>query len=327
MRPEPAAMIAARCLASLALTALLAAPALGAESYPSRPLRLVVPYAAGGVVDTSARLVQAGLQQALGQPVVIDNRSGANGVIGAALVAKAPPDGYTLLLDLEAHAVTPAINAKLPYDTARDFAPVILLCTSSRLFVVNERLPARTMGELVALAKAKPGQLNYASPATPVRLAMELFKSMAGIDLAYVAYRGGAPAMAAMLADETQVTLVPPTPALASIQSGQLRALAVVSTQRAARLPDVPTIGEAGYPAFEAPSWIGMLAPAGTPAAIIATLHAETAAVLRAPDVTRQLDALGMAVAALPPAVFGDLIAREIARWTEVARAHNIVEE
>ena len=320
-------MTASRCLAALALLALAAPVEAADEAYPNRPVRIVVPYAAGGVVDTSARLVQQGLQQALGQPVVIDNRSGANGVIGATLVAKAPPDGYTLLLDLEAHAVTPAINAKLPYDTARDFAPVGLLATVSRLFVINDRLPVRTLGEFVALAKAQPGTLNYASPATPVRLAMELFKSMAGIELAYVAYRGGAPAMQAMLAGETQITLVPLTPALASIQSGQLRALAVASAQRAKRLPDVPTVAEAGYPAFDAPSWIGLLAPAGTPAPIVARLYREVAAVLRSPDVTRHFDELGMDVAALPPDDFGRLITRDITRWTEVARAHNIVEE
>ncbi len=323
-----AAVTAVLGIAGLLLIAALAAPAAVAdEAYPSRPVRIVVPNAAGGVVDTSARLVQQGLQQALGQPVLIDNRSGANGVIGATLVAKAPPDGYTLLLDLEAHAVTPAINAKLPYDTARDFAPVGLLATVSRLFVINDRLPVRTLAELVALAKAKPGELNYASPATPVRLAMELFKSMAGIELAYVAYRGGAPAMQAMLAGETQVTLVPLTPALASIQSGQLRALAVVSARRAARLPDVPTVAEAGYPSFDAPSWIGLLAPAGTPGPILARLYAALAAVLRTPDVARHFDELGMDVAALAPDAFGRLIARDIARWTEVARAHNIVEE
>ncbi|MBI3513036.1 MAG: tripartite tricarboxylate transporter substrate binding protein [Proteobacteria bacterium] len=315
-------------LAGLAALAVLATPARAAdEAYPSRPVRVVVPYAAGGVVDTSARLVQQGLQQALGQPVVIDNRSGANGVIGATLVAKAPADGYTLLLDLEAHAVTPAINAKLPYDTARDFAPVGLLATVSRLFVINDRLAVRTLGEFVALAKAQPGQLNYASPATPVRLAMELFKSMAGIELAYVAYRGGAPAMQAMLAGETQITLVPLTPVLGPIQSGQLRALAVASARRTARLPDVPTVAEAGYAAFEAPSWIGLLAPAGTPRPIIDRLYADLAAVLRTPDVARHFDELGMDVAALPPDDFGRLIARDIATWTAVARAHNIVEE
>jgi tripartite-type tricarboxylate transporter receptor subunit TctC len=312
----------------LATAAAVAAPALAAaQTYPSRPVRVVVPYAAGGVVDTTARLIQAGLQQALGQPVVIDNRSGANGVIGAALVAKAPADGYTLLLDLEAHAVTPAINAGLPYDTLRDFAPIMLVSTITRLFVVNDRLPVRTLPELVALAKAKPGELNYASPATPVRLAMELFKSMADIQVTYVAYRGGAPALQAMLAGEAQVTLVPLMPALAAIQGGQLRALAIASPTRSPLLPDLPTVAEAGYPAFDAPSWIGLFAPTGTPHEIIDRLYGELTRVLQAPELTRRLAELGIDVAALPPEPFARLIAGEIAKWTTLARERNIVEE
>ncbi len=308
------------------LVGILAAPAL-AEDYPARPVRIVVPYAAGGVVDTAARLLQPGLQQALGQPVLVDNRSGANGVIGAGLVAKAPPDGYTLLLDLEAHAVTPAINAHLPYDTEHDFAPITLVCTIKRLFVVNDKLAAHSLAEFVALARAQPGQLNYASPATPVRLAMELFKSMTDIQVTYVAYRGGAPAMQAMLSNETQVTLVPLMPALAAIQGGQLRALATISAERASLLPDVPTVAEAGYAAFDAPSWIGLLAPAGTPQPIIARLHASVSEVLRTQEVTRHFAELGMDVAAEPADAFRRLIAAEIVKWTKLARDKNIVEE
>jgi tripartite-type tricarboxylate transporter receptor subunit TctC len=307
---------------------LIAGIALGrAETYPSRPIHLVVPYAAGGVNDLAARLLQGGLQQALGQTIVIDNRSGANGAIGSALVAKAPPDGYTLLIDNESHAVNPAINPKLPYDSARDFAPITLVCTISRLFVINAGLPARTLGEFVALAKAKPGALNYAIAASPVQLAMELFDSLAGISLTSVTYRGGAPAMQAMLTNETQITLVPLAPAASYLQAGQLRALAIAGTRRSPALPDVPTVAEAGYPAFDAPSWIGLLAPAGTPPPIVARLHAETAGVLAAPDVVARFEALGMDVAALPPDSFGRFIAGEIAKWTAVAREHNITVE
>jgi len=325
-------MKSGRRIAGAALgLALAAAPAVAsgarAETFPSRPIRIVVPYAAGGVNDVAARLLQPGLQAALGQPIVIDNRSGANGAIGSAAVAKAPPDGYTLLIDNESHAVNPAINPKLPYDTAREFAPVTLICTISRLFVINAGLPAHTLAEFVALAKAQPGALNYAIAASPVQLAMELFDSMAGINLTSVTYRGGAPAMQAMLTNETQITLVPLAPAASYLQSGQLRALAIAGPRRSPALPDVPTVAEAGYPAFDAPSWIGLLAPAGTPPPIIARLHDEIAAVLARHDVGERFEALGMDVAAQPPDSFGRFIAGEIAKWTTVARTHNITVE
>ncbi|HEX9462446.1 MAG TPA: tripartite tricarboxylate transporter substrate-binding protein, partial [Alphaproteobacteria bacterium] len=241
-------------IAVLCGAAVLAAMGLGqardaaAQAYPNKPVRLIVPYAAGGIVDTTARLVQNGLQDALGQPVVIDNRSGAAGEIGSGLVAKAPPDGYTLLVDNESHAVNPAIFASMPYDTEHDFAAVTQISSVTRLFVVNVQTPATTMKEFVTLAKASPARFNYANAASAVQLAMELFNSMAGVKVAMVAYRGGAPAMAAMVANETQITLVPLVPALSYIQAGQLRALAAASRQRVPQLPDVPTIAEAGYP-------------------------------------------------------------------------------
>jgi tripartite-type tricarboxylate transporter receptor subunit TctC len=325
-------MTSGRRVAGAALgLALAAAPALApggqAETFPSRPIRIVVPYAAGGVNDVAARLLQPGLQAALGQPIVIDNRSGANGAIGSAAVAKAMPDGYTLLIDNESHAVNPAINPKLPYDTAHEFAPVTLICTISRLFVINAGLPVHTLAAFVALARAQPGALNYAIAASPVQLAMELFDSMAGITLTSVTYRGGAPAMQAMLSNETQITLVPLAPAASYLRSGQLRALAIAGPRRSPALPDVPTVAEAGYPAFDAPSWIGVLAPAGTPPPIIARLHDAIAAVLAKPDVGERFEALGMDVAAQAPESFGRFIAGEIAKWTKVARDHNITVE
>ena len=313
-----------RWIALSGLGLVLAAASGHAETYPSRPIHVVVPYAAGGVNDVAARLLQPGLQQALGQPIVIDNRSGANGTIGSSLVAKAAPDGYTLLVDNESHAVNPAIYAKLPYDSAHDFAPVTLVCTIDRLFVINGSLPAQTLAEFVALAKAQPGKLNYAIAASPVQLAMELFDEIAGIDLTAVLYRGGAPAMQAMLGNETQITFVPLAPAASYLQAGQLRALATAGTRRPPQLPAVPTIAEAGYPGFEAPSWIGVLAPAGTPPEVIQRLHDAVAGTLAAPDVVERFGALGMDVAAQPSDRFGRFIARETAKWVKVAHDHHI---
>jgi tripartite-type tricarboxylate transporter receptor subunit TctC len=311
--------------------AMVAAMAFGpardaaAQAYPNKPIRLIVPYAAGGIVDTTARLVQNGLQDALGQPVVIDNRSGAAGEIGSALVAKAPPDGYTLKVDNESHAVNPAIFPSLPYDTEKDFAAVSQISSVARLFVVNVQTPATTMKEFVALAKASPSKYNYANAASAVQLAMELFNSMAGTKVSMVAYRGGAPAMAAMVANETQITLVPLVPALSYIQANQLRALAVAAPQRVTQLPQIPTIAEAGYPDFEAPSWVALFAPTGTPKEIIDRLHAEMVKVLKAPDVLKRFAELGMDPAPTPGPEFDKAVARDVARWTKVARDNNIV--
>ncbi len=307
------------------LTMLLASAGAMAQAYPNKPVRIIIPYAAGGIVDTTARLIQNGLQEGLGQPVVIDNRSGAAGEIGSGLVAKAAPDGYTLLVDNESHAVNPAIYRNLPYDTEKDFAVVSQISSVARLFVVNVQTPAKTLPEFVALAKANPSKFNYANAASAVQLAMEFFDSMAGIKVAMVAYRGGAPAMAAMVANETQITLVPLVPALSYIQAGQLRALAVASKQRVPQIPDVPTVAEAGYPKFEAPSWVGMFAPAGTPQPIIDRLHQEIAKALKAPDLLKRFGELGMEPAPTPGAEFAKAISHEIANWTKVARDNNIV--
>src|SRR4051812_16499098 len=305
---------------------LTAAPAL-AQSYPSRPVHIIVPYAAGGIVDTTARLIQTQFQEALGQPVVIENRSGAAGVVGSAAVVKAPPDGYTLVMDNESHSVNAAINPKLPYDTVRDFAPIIQVVTNDRLFVVNTQVPAATLPEFVTLAKANPGKFNYAGAASPVQLSMELFKSIAGIQVTYVAYRGGAPAMQAMVANETQITLVPLVPALSYVQAGQLKALAIVSSKRDPSLPDVPTVGEAGYQNFEAPAWVGLLAPAATPRPIIEQINAMVAKIARSPELTKRFADLGMDPAAGSPDDFKRAIGREVATWTKLAREKNIVAE
>jgi len=313
---------------SLAVAVALATAwttAAGAQAYPTKPIHMLVPYAPGGIVDTTARLVQEGMQKALGQTVVVDNRSGAAGVIASELVAHAAPDGYTIVCDNESHAINAAIVEKLPYDTEKDFAAVSQLSAVKRIFVVNVQTPAKTLKEFVALAKANPGKFNYANAAAGVQLGMELFDSMAGIKVTMVAYRGGAPSMQAMIANETQITLVPLVPALSFVQQGKLRALAVAAKQREPQLPDVPTVAEAGYPEFEAPSWVALFAPAKTPQPILDKLHASVVSALKSPELLKRFRELGMDPEPTPGPAFAKSVSADIARWTKVARDNHIV--
>ncbi len=316
---------AAACAALAAMWTIAGTTTAGAQAYPNKPIHMLVPYAPGGIVDTTARLVQEGMQKALGQTVVIDNRSGAAGVIASEMVAHAAPDGYTILCDNESHAINAAIVAKLPYDTEKDFTAVSQISAVKRIFVVNVQTPAKTLQEFVALAKANPGKYNYANAAAGVQLGMELFDSMAGIKVTMVAYRGGAPSMQAMVANETQITLVPLVPALSFIKQGKLRALAVAAKQREPQLPDVPTVAEAGYPQFEAPSWVALFAPAKTPQAVGDKLHAAVAAALKSPELLKRFHELGMDPEATPGPAFAKDVSRDIARWTKVAHDNNIV--
>jgi tripartite-type tricarboxylate transporter receptor subunit TctC len=320
----------AKLTGGLILTAILITGGVAAaQSYPNRPVRMIVPYPAGGSVDITARLLQPHLQQALGQPLVIDNRSGASGMVGSDLVAKAAPDGYSILLVFDNHGVNPAVMRHLSYDTERDFAPITLVGTFPLLFLVNTQVPARTLAEFVDYAKANPGKLNYASVGTGSmgHLSAEVFKPLAKIQMTHIPYRGGAPPIQAMLANETQLTLVSPVIASSFIQAGQLRPLAATSLQRSPVLPDLPTVNEQGYPGFEAVSWIGLLTTAGTPQPIIDRLNAETVAVLRKPDVRKRLDELGMKVEASSPTELGRFVSAQVAKWTKVAKDNNIVAE
>jgi tripartite-type tricarboxylate transporter receptor subunit TctC len=313
-------------IAFIAVAAAAFGPAQ-AQTLPSRPVHIIVPFAPGGTVDTAARLLQPRLQQAVGQPVLVENKPGADGTVGSALVAKSPPDGTTLLMVLESHAINAAIDPKLPYDTERDFAPVTLIGTIPYVVITNDKVAARSLAEFVALARANPGKLNYASPASPTRLAAELFKSQNGLKITHVAYRGGAPSVQSLVANETQVTFLPPFGAMPLIQSGQLRPLAVAGPHRLPALPDVPTTAESGFAGFEATTWVGMFAPSGTPPAMVERLHAETAEILKTPELVQRLRDLGMEVAAMPPAAFQRFVASEIAKWTKVARDNNITAE
>jgi tripartite-type tricarboxylate transporter receptor subunit TctC len=325
-------MVASRCRRLGVLAALLIALApvpAPAQDYPNRPIRLIVPFAAGGLNDVVARLVGPYLERALGQPVVIDNRPAAGGMVGTDAVAKAPPDGYSLLMVASSFAIIPATRAQMPYDAERDLAPIVLVGKNSLLFLVNPKVPATSLAEFVALAKAEPGKFNYASPgaATQTSLVIELFSRKAGIKLQHIPYRGGAPAMTAMVAGETQLTAISTLLSLPQLQAGALRAIATGSLTREPQLPDLPTVAEQGYPGFEAIQWIGLLTTAGTPPAIVERINAEVNRALRDPDLIAKFAQQGIAPAGGTAAEFARTIATDLRNWTETARAANIKAE
>jgi tripartite-type tricarboxylate transporter receptor subunit TctC len=300
-----------------------------AQAYPNRPIRLIVPFAPGGLNDTTARLLQPHLEKALGQPVIIDNRPAASGIVGTDAVAKAPPDGHTLLMVASSHTVVPATNSKLPYDAERDFAPIAMVGKNPLLFVVNAKVAAKTLPEFVALAKASPGKLNYATPgaASQSHLVTALFDQKAGITMQHVPYRGGAPAILSVVQGDTQFAVISPLASLPHIQSGALRPIAAGSLTRDAQFPDLPTVAEAGYPDFEAIQWVGLLTTAGTPKEIVERLNAEVNRAQRDPDMIAKLAVQGISPASGTPADFQKVIAGEIRRWTEVASSANIKAE
>ena len=299
------------------------------DTYPSRPVRLIVPFAAGGLNDVVARLVAPYLERALGQPFIIDNRPAASGIVGTDATAKATPDGYTLLMVASSFTVIPATHQKVPYDAQRDLAPIVMVAKNALLFLVNPKVPAKSLAEFVALAKADPGKFNYASPgaATQTHLVVELFSQRAGIKLQHIPYRGGAPAMTAMVAGDTQFTAISTLLSLPQIQSAALRAIASGSLTRDPQLPDLPTVAEQGFPGFEAIQWIGLLTTAGTPTEIIERLNAEVNRALRDPDLIAKFAQQGISPAGGTPADFQRTIATDLRNWTETARAANIKAE
>jgi tripartite-type tricarboxylate transporter receptor subunit TctC len=302
-------------------------PELGAQGYPDRTVRIIVPFPPGGLNDTVARLLQPHLEKALGQPVIIDNRPAASGIVGSDAVAKATPDGHTLLLVASSHTVVPATNTKLPYNAARDFAPIAIVAKGPFLFVANpKKVAATTLGEFVALAKTSPGALNYASPgaASQTHLLVELFSRLAGIKLQHIPYRGGNPAILATVAGDTELTVISALVSLPHIQAGALRALATSTAARAPQLPNVPSVAEQGFPGFDAAQWLGLLTTAGTPAEIVTRVNAEVNRALKDPELIARLAAQGLAPAGGTPDEFATLIATEIRNWTEVAREANI---
>jgi tripartite-type tricarboxylate transporter receptor subunit TctC len=318
-----------RWLTALAMLIAMDCAAARADTYPNRPVRLIVPFAAGGLNDVVARLVAPYLERSLGQPFIIDNRPAASGIVGTDATAKATPDGYTLLMVASSFTVIPATHAKVPYDAERDLAPVVMVAKNSLLFLVNPKVPAKSLAEFVTLAKASPGKFNYASPgaATQTHLVVELFSQKAGIKLQHIPYRGGAPAMTAMVAGETQFTAISTLLSLPQIQSAALRAIASGSITRDPQLPDLPTVAEQGFPGFEAIQWIGLLTTAGTPSEIIERLNAEVNRALRDPDLIAKFAQQGISPAGGSPADFQRTIAADLKNWTDTARAANIKAE
>ena len=309
----------------LTMGVVLAAFAFGAaaQSYPTKSIRVVVPFPAGGTTDVLARAVAQKLTESLGQPAVVDNRPGAGGNIGAELVAKAPPDGYTLLMGtVGTHAINPSLYPKMPYDHVKDFVPVILVAGVPNVLVVNPSLPVNSVQELIAYAKANPGKLNFASSGngTSIHLSGEMFKTMAGVQMTHVPYKGSAPALQDLVGGQVQLMFDNLPSSLALIKAGKLKALAVTSLTRAAALPEVPTVAESGLPGFEASSWFGLLAPAGTPQPIVVTLNGDVAKWLATADAKEKLLAQGAIAAGGPPADFTRHIAAETAKWQKVVK-------
>jgi len=311
---------------ALAIGLLLAclAPLASAQAYPNHAIRLVVPFPAGGTTDILARAVAQKLTESLGQSVVVDNRPGAGGNIGADVVAKSQPDGYTLLMGtVGTHAINPSVYAKMPYDHIKDFVPVVLVAGVPNVLVVNPSLPVNSVADLIKLAKAKPGTINFASSGngTSIHLSGELFKTMAGVDMTHVPYKGSAPALTDLIAGQVQVMFDNLPSSLPQIKAGKLHAIAVTSLQRAPALPDVPTMSESGLPGFEASSWFGVLGPAGTPPAVVAKLNGEVNKWLQTPQAREQLLAQGAQAAGGSPEQFAAFIRAETDKWAKVVKA------
>jgi len=299
-------------------------PAAGeaAEVFPTRPIRLIVPYPAGGGTDIVGRVLGQKLHESMGQPIVIDNRGGAGGTIGTAVVAKSAPDGYTLLLVPTSHVINPSIYAKLPYDTERDFAPITMVASAAILMAVQPSVPANTVRAFIEAAKARPQTLaNYGSAGTGTvfHLTGELFKQLAGLQLQHVPYRGGAPTITALLAGEIPLAFETMLALQPHVRTGTLRALAVTNPQRSAIMPDIPTTAEAGFPALVADNSYALFAPAGTPAPILARLHDAAIAALALPEVHDQLREQGAEVVGSSPADLATYVAAEIPKWAALA--------
>jgi len=302
------------------VTVTLATPAT-ADDYPNRAIRMIIPFAPGGSNDVVGRIIANQLGQALGKQVFVDNRPGAGGVVGSDLAAKADPDGYTLLIVSIAHAVDPWLY-KVPFDPVKAFAPVSIIATGTNVLTVNPNVPVHSVKELLDLAKAKPGTLNYASAGIGSfqHLSGELFKLMAGVSIQHVPYKGGGPAMLAVIAGEDQVMFSSIVQTVSNIQNGQLRALATGGEKRSPILPDLPTVAEAGVPGYVASNWWGIVAPAGTPQPIIDKLHDTIAGLLDSADTKKFLDNEGAAPVHMGSAEFGKFIEAEIAKWGPVVK-------
>jgi len=302
------------------------AAAVGAQQFPSRPVRLIVPQSAGGSTDVVARVIAQRMTETLRQHVIVDNRPGAGSLNGTELVARAPSDGHTVLVVAASFTINPAIRKDLPFDPVRDFTPVSQLVTLPHILVVHPSVPATSVKELIALVKAKPGVLNYgiSGIATSTHMAGELFMYMTGTRMVSIPYKGGAPGMTALLGGEVQLYFATSSTAIPHIRSGKLRALGVTTAKRSAAAPEFPTLAEAGVPGYEHSSWVGMLAPAKLPQSPLSRLHADSVKALQAQDVKKLLMHEGLEAVGSSPGEFDRVIKTEIAKWAKVAKAANI---
>ena len=312
----------------LALIALCAAAAGAlAQGYPAKPIRIVVGFPPGGGNDIIARLVGAQMQEAWGQPVVIDNKPGANSIIAAEFVAKSAPDGYTLLVNATGGmSVNPVLYAKLPYDSLRDFVPISMVGSFPLVLVVHPSVPANSVQELVAYARANPGKLNYSSGSTAFQVASEMFKQMTGTDVHHVPYKGSAASITAVIAGDVQMTIVDTPPLVPQIKAGRVKALGVTSAKRSASMPEVPALAET-VPGYEMVLWIGVFAPAGTPGEVASKLNAEVVRIVKLPEIRETLDAMGVEPLGNTSAQMAEWIRREIAKYGPVVKAANIKAE
>jgi len=312
-----------------AIAVCAAAGAARAQAYPAKPVRMVVPFAPGGGTDVIARRLAADMTDSLKRQVVVDNRAGANGIIGTELVARSPADGYTLLFVSSPHAVNASLYAKLPYDTLRDFAPIAMVASSPYILVIHPSLPVRNVKDLIALAKSRPDQINYASggSGSSAHLAAELFNQMAGVKLREIPFKGAGPALIATLSGEVAMDFGNALTVKPHMESGRLRALGIASPKRSASFPELPTIAEAGVPGYRADAMLGFLAPANTPRAIVDLLNAEAHKAMRRPDTVETMRGMAVDIALSTPEEFGRLIESEMQRWGKLVRALNLKAE
>ncbi len=311
--------------ACLVLASLLALPAWAQDSYPNKPVRIIVGYAAGGGNDIIVRVLSPKMSEGLGQPVIIENRPGAQSIVAAEYVAKAAPDGYTLLMGPTGPiAMNPATYSKLSYSPLRDFVPISMIGSFPLIMVVNPALPIRSVKELVDYAKANPDKANYGASAAPFQLAAELLNLRTGTQFAYIPYKGSNESINAVMSGQVTMTISDPPPATGPLKGGRVRGLAITSATRHPAWPELPTLAEAGVPGIEITLWTGFLAPAGTPAAIVKRLQEEVARVVKLPEIRERLNAMSIDPAGNTSEEFARIIAADIAKWTAVAKAANI---
>ncbi len=305
------ALVAITCLASLGTFA---------QTYPTKPVRLIVPFAPGGGTDVLARMIAQQLTDALGQSVVVDNRAAVDGIVGSEIVAKSAPDGYTLIIVSSSHAINVALGKKLPYDTSRDFVPITQTAKQQLLLVVHPTVPVKSVKELIDYVKQRAGKLNYGSSSNAVALPMELFKAMTGTDIQHIPYKGSGPMLNELLGGQVQMAIAGAVASLPHVKSGKLRGLAIGDSQRSAFLPEFPTIAESGVPGYHAVIWTGIFAPRNTPRPIIEHVNREVVRIVQAPAFKDRMNAMGSDTVGSTPEQWGKFIADEIVKWTKIAR-------